>query len=167
MGTGRPVTEKYHALIISMLVAYVISDLGIQYIRPKMLPSDAPPVKPSEPIKIKYHTLAEYDVIKQKNIFNEDGKIGSPLGESSEAGGDSGAGGVAGSGGVASDSSGAGDSDKISGSAIVSGSWSLASGVGRVVRLRFGLQLRPLLKEPSYVKKIFYSYSSFYSSPKM
>lgn len=81
---ARPPLEKYYVLFLAILVGYTISDLGLLYVRPMMLPTEAPPMRPSKPITTKTQSLADYNAITERNIFNEDGKIPPALGADQE-----------------------------------------------------------------------------------
>jgi general secretion pathway protein C len=76
----RPPLEKYYPYLLAIFVGYVLSDLGLLYMRPMMLPKEAPPIRPSRQIRTKVQNLAEYNVITSRNIFNEDGVIPPPVG---------------------------------------------------------------------------------------
>jgi general secretion pathway protein C len=79
-GTGaRPPFEKYYALAMCALISYMVADLGVLYYRPNMLPKEAPPIRPTKMNRQKMQSLADYSVITERNIFNEDGKIPDPL----------------------------------------------------------------------------------------
>jgi general secretion pathway protein C len=76
----RPPLEKYYVFSLALLVGYIAADLGLLYLRPTMLPQEAPPVKPARDIRAPMKNLAEYNIITDRNIFNEDGKIPPALG---------------------------------------------------------------------------------------
>jgi general secretion pathway protein C len=84
LGSARPPFEKYYVLLFAMLIGYTLSDLGLMYVRPMMLPSEAPPLKQNRVVRTQFQTLADYDVIRNRNIFNEDGLIPAPLGAKPE-----------------------------------------------------------------------------------
>lgn len=86
--SARPPLEKYYILFFAIYVGYIISDLGLLYVRPMMLPSEAPPIKPSRDIRTKIQNLSDYNVITERNIFNEDGLIPPPFGAKQGDGGD-------------------------------------------------------------------------------
>ncbi|MCB0349759.1 MAG: general secretion pathway protein GspC [Bdellovibrionales bacterium] len=78
--SARPPLEKHYALLMAILIGYMSADLGLLYVRPNMLPKEAPPIKPSRAIRSKAYNLAEYNIIYERNIFNEDGVIPPALG---------------------------------------------------------------------------------------
>lgn len=82
LASPRPPLEKYYIFLIVGLIGYMMADLGVLYVRPMMLPTEAPPVKPQRPVRQKIHSLAEYNVIAERDIFNEDGIIPPPLANS-------------------------------------------------------------------------------------
>lgn len=45
-----------------------------------MLPSEAPPIKPSRSTRTNIQNLSDYNAITERNIFNEDGLIPAPFG---------------------------------------------------------------------------------------
>lgn len=85
---ARPPLEKYYVTFLAILIGYTISDLAIQYVRPNMLPTEAPPLKPMRPIRSQSQSLADYNIITERNIFNEDGKIPPALGATKDGGDD-------------------------------------------------------------------------------
>lgn len=78
--SSRPPLEKYYVFFFAILVGYTIADLGLLYVRPMMLPKSAPPLKPNRETQMRMQNIAEYNVITDRNIFNEDGKIPPALG---------------------------------------------------------------------------------------
>ncbi len=78
--SARPPLEKYYVFILAIFIGYISSDLGLLYVRPMMLPSKAPPIKPDRGPRMKIQNIADYNVITDRNIFNEDGVIPAPLG---------------------------------------------------------------------------------------
>lgn len=79
-GTAKPFAEKYYGLFVSLLIAYIVADLSLLHVRPTMLPTKAPIIKTHQAKQMVIQSLAEYDVITKRNIFNEDGKIAPPFG---------------------------------------------------------------------------------------
>lgn len=71
----RPPLEKYYVAMLCALLSYSTADLIILYNRPKMLPTQAPPVKPQKPNRSRMRSLADYNAITDRDIFNQDGKI--------------------------------------------------------------------------------------------
>lgn len=80
----RPPLEKYYVFLLALFVGYILSDLGLLYVRPMLLPTSAPPLKPPKSAYTKSQTLADYDAISRRNLFNEDGKIPAALGAKAE-----------------------------------------------------------------------------------
>jgi general secretion pathway protein C len=72
---GRPPFEAFYIYILALLVGYMMADLGILYVRPAMLPTQAPPTKPGRPMRSTFTTEQQYAQIPKRNVFNEDGKI--------------------------------------------------------------------------------------------
>jgi general secretion pathway protein C len=86
LNTSRPPLEKYYVLFLAIFIGYILSDLGLLYVRPMMLPTEAPPLRPQRDLRTRTQSLADYQTIFDRNIFNEDGKIAPAL--SSDKGGD-------------------------------------------------------------------------------
>lgn len=82
---GRPPFEAAYIYILAILTGYLIADLGTVYVRPAMLPTQAPPSKPMKQPKVTFTTVEQYAEITNRNIFNADGKV--PPEISSESGG--------------------------------------------------------------------------------
>jgi general secretion pathway protein C len=82
--SARPPLEKYYVFFLAVLSGYMVADLGLMYVRPTMLPKDAPPIKPLREYRAPMKNLAEYSVITDRNIFNEDGVIPPALGASED-----------------------------------------------------------------------------------
>src|SRR5688572_17202066 len=72
---GRPPFEAFYIYILALLTGFLLADLGILYVRPSMLPTQPPPVKQSRPIQQSFTSEDVYRRIKDRNIFNADGKI--------------------------------------------------------------------------------------------
>lgn len=67
--------KKFAPFIIAGTVGYAAADLTLLYIRPFMLPTEAPPVRIQQTSSRKIKSFAEYNAIINRNIFNADGKI--------------------------------------------------------------------------------------------
>lgn len=77
---ARPPLEKFYVLFLALFIGYILSDLGLLYVRPMMLPTSAPPIKPQKNLQNREQSLADYDAITRRNLFNEDGQIPPALG---------------------------------------------------------------------------------------
>lgn len=73
-GKNRPPFEAFYIYILALLSGYFLADLSVIYVRPAMLPTQPPPVKPSKPPPYSFTSPEQYAKIRQRNIFNEDGK---------------------------------------------------------------------------------------------
>jgi general secretion pathway protein C len=71
----RPPFEGMYIYILGILLGFWLSDLGILYVRPSLLPTQPPPMRPSRPVKNTFTDIGRYYPITNRNIFNEDGKI--------------------------------------------------------------------------------------------
>ena len=76
---NRPAFEFAYIYILALMSGYLISDLGILFVRPGMLPTEAPPMRPVAIPKQQFTSVSQYQKIKDRNIFNIDGKIPPPL----------------------------------------------------------------------------------------
>ena len=76
----RPPFEKHYVALLAVYLGYIISDLSLLSIRPMMLPTKAPPVQQLKMVSAPTTTLADYDSILRRNLFNEDGVIPPALG---------------------------------------------------------------------------------------
>lgn len=76
---NRPPFEAFYIYILALLIGYWISDLGLLYVRPSLLPTQPPPMRPPRNIRSGYTDIAKYNPIRDRNIFNEDGKIAPKL----------------------------------------------------------------------------------------
>ncbi len=72
---GRPPFEAFYIYILALMCGYFIADLAVLGIRPAMLPTQAPPVRPSAPLASNFVSEAKYSKITDRNMFNADGKI--------------------------------------------------------------------------------------------
>ncbi len=87
---GRPPFEAFYIYILALLCGYLLADLTILGVRPAMLPTQAPPVRPAPPLANNFVSEAKYDKVKERNVFNADGKIPPAL-TSDGSGGEGGA----------------------------------------------------------------------------
>jgi len=76
---NRPPFEAFYVYVLALFTGYLISDLGILYVRPGMLPTQAPPMRPVTLPKQQTTSITQYKKIEDRNIFNADGKIAPPL----------------------------------------------------------------------------------------
>jgi general secretion pathway protein C len=88
LSTARPPLEKYYVYFLALFIGYVVSDLGLLYVRPNLLPTEAPPVKQMRSSSNRMANLADYDSITRRNIFNSDGVIPPALGATKDSGDD-------------------------------------------------------------------------------
>lgn len=72
---NRPPLESFYVYILAIFTGYLIADLGILYVRPALLPTQAPPAKMARPIRQNYTSIESYRPISDRNLFNQDGKI--------------------------------------------------------------------------------------------
>jgi general secretion pathway protein C len=72
---NRPPGEAFYVYGLALLSGFLISDLGILYVRPALLPTQAPPAKAPRPIRQNYTPIESYSGITRYNLFNLDGKI--------------------------------------------------------------------------------------------
>lgn len=72
---GRPPFEAFYIYILALLIGYMIADLGILAVRPSMLPTQPPPVKPQRMADTHYVSEAQFGKIVDRNVFNADRKI--------------------------------------------------------------------------------------------
>jgi general secretion pathway protein C len=76
---NRPPFEAAYIYILALLTGYLIADLGILFVRPGMLPTQAPPNRPAMAPRMAASNINQYQKIKDRNVFNIDGKIPPPL----------------------------------------------------------------------------------------
>ena len=86
---GRPPFEAFYVYILALLCGFLLADLGVLWVRPKMLPTQAPPVRPPKMAQSTFVSEDRYASIASRNIFNADGKI--PAAMTAEGGGGEGA----------------------------------------------------------------------------
>ena len=71
---SKPPLEGSYVYIFSFLVGYMIADLSLLSFRSEMIPSQPPPARPVAARKMR-PPLQDYDLIKNRNIFNSTGEI--------------------------------------------------------------------------------------------
>lgn len=76
---NRPPFEAFYIYILALIAGFLFADLGVIFMRPAMLPTQPPPVKPSKPLASSYTDVSQYAKIQNRNVFNEDGKIAPAL----------------------------------------------------------------------------------------
>lgn len=72
---GRPPFEASYIYILALLTGYWLADLGTLYVRPSLLPTQPPPARPYHAPRNSFTDASKYNPIKDRNIFNLDGKI--------------------------------------------------------------------------------------------
>jgi general secretion pathway protein C len=77
---------KFSPWVISAFIGYGLSDLAILQIRSHLLPTKAPPARTNQNSFKNQVPLEDYNIIAQRNILNDDGKIPNPLGSEGESG---------------------------------------------------------------------------------
>ena len=83
---NRPPLEAIYIYILALFMGFLVSDLGILYVRPGMLPTQPPPSKPAKMAPPNFTNVANYIKTEKRNILNADGVIPPPL-ESADGGG--------------------------------------------------------------------------------
>ena len=76
---NRPPLEAFYVYFLALFAGFMIADLGILYVRPAMLPTQVPPMKPTHAIRQQFTSIDQYNRIRDRNIFNQDGKIPQPF----------------------------------------------------------------------------------------
>lgn len=76
---NRPPFEASYIYILALLTGYLIADLGILYVRPGMLPTQPPPMRPSAAPRQEFASISQFQKIPERNVFNSDGKIADPM----------------------------------------------------------------------------------------
>src|SRR4051812_16643063 len=71
----RPPFEGFYIYILGLFIGFLLSDLGILYFRPGMLPTQPPPMRPPKMIQPNFTSAANYIKTEQRNILNQDGVI--------------------------------------------------------------------------------------------
>ena len=85
---GRPPFEAMYLYVLAVFSGFLISDLGILYVRPALLPSQPPPMRQTRMNQPPPTNEEQYAVITDRNIFNADKKIPPPLASDGSEGGD-------------------------------------------------------------------------------
>jgi general secretion pathway protein C len=71
----RPPFEGLYIYAFTFLLGYIIADLTILKVRPDMLPSKAPPAYTPSPMSERQASRNDYDIVRDRNLFNADGMI--------------------------------------------------------------------------------------------
>lgn len=72
---GRPPFEAFYIYILALLCGYLLSDLGVLFVRPSLLPTQPPPVRPPRQMPNTFVSEQQYSKIVDRNVFNADRKI--------------------------------------------------------------------------------------------
>lgn len=80
MKSDRPRLETLAVFLLLITLGYATADLTILSFREKLLPSEAPAVRPARPRMPQYVGRERYQPIANRNIFSSDQKIPDPLG---------------------------------------------------------------------------------------
>jgi general secretion pathway protein C len=72
---NRPPFEAFYIYILALFIGFLISDLGILYVRPGMLPTQPPPSRPAKMAQQTFTSASNYIKTEKRNIFNQDGVI--------------------------------------------------------------------------------------------
>jgi len=72
---SKPAFEFLLPYVLVLLMGFMIADLGTLYIRPFMLPNEAPPKKPQKRMIKNQGSKSTYSPIASRNMFNSEGKI--------------------------------------------------------------------------------------------
>ncbi len=75
----KPAAEKYYPHALAVVAGFLLANLLILFIRPMMLPTQAPPSVAQRPKTPPMKLLTDYNLIADRNIFNSDGVIPPPL----------------------------------------------------------------------------------------
>ncbi len=75
----KPEFEKYYPYAVAVLIGMMMASIAVLYIRPWMLPTQAPPSMAANFQQPNEKFRNEYNVITDRNIFNSDGVIPPPL----------------------------------------------------------------------------------------
>lgn len=81
----RPPYEGFYVFILAAVLGFMVADLGILWLRPEMLPSDAPPKRPPK-IRSARVSSVDYSRVIDRNMFHM-GDIPPALGATDEGGG--------------------------------------------------------------------------------
>jgi general secretion pathway protein C len=72
---GRPPFEAFYVYMLALLCGYLLADLAVLGVRPAMLPTQPPPVRPAPPMASNFVSEQKYAKVTERNMFNSDGKI--------------------------------------------------------------------------------------------
>ena len=67
--------QRLYPYLLAVFIGYMGADLFVISLRPKMLPEEAPPARPTSRQTHRPTSLVDYRVITKRNLFNEDGVI--------------------------------------------------------------------------------------------
>lgn len=71
----RPPLEKWYPYLLFVFIGYCVADLAILSYRDLLLPSGAPPARPTKTIEQNFAARGNYNTITTRNIFASDGVI--------------------------------------------------------------------------------------------
>lgn len=71
----RPPFEAFYIYILALFIGYLISDLGVLFVRPGMLPTQPPPMRPAKMAAPNFTSVGTYIKTEKRNILNQDGVI--------------------------------------------------------------------------------------------
>jgi general secretion pathway protein C len=80
----RPPYEGFYVFALAVVLGFMVADMGILWLRPAMLPSEAPPKRPAK-IRTARVTSVDYSRVVERNMFHI-GDIPPALGASGEGG---------------------------------------------------------------------------------
>lgn len=72
---NRPPFEAFYIYILGLFIGYLIADLGILAVRPGMLPTQPPPMRPAKMAAPNFTSPSNYVKIEKRDVFNQDGVI--------------------------------------------------------------------------------------------
>jgi general secretion pathway protein C len=78
----RPPYEGFYVFFFAAVLGFFIADLSILWLRPEMLPTEAPPKRPAKIKQVRISSV-DYSRVIDRNMFHE-GDIPPPLGASGE-----------------------------------------------------------------------------------
>lgn len=67
--------EAFYIYFLALFIGFLIADLGILYVRPAMLPTQPPPMRPFKPLNQSFTSIEQYAKIATRNVLNQDGVI--------------------------------------------------------------------------------------------
>jgi general secretion pathway protein C len=71
----NPFLKKYTPLAMAVFIGYIAADLTLLLLRPRMLPTEAPPVRANQNQARRPKDFSNYSMIVGRNVFNADGTI--------------------------------------------------------------------------------------------